>query len=45
MAEGSSTSSSIQVILYNHLKVIFIQSIILNTQNENKATLVNPIII
>ena len=45
MAEGPSTSSSIQVILYSILKVISIQSIILNTQNENKVTLVNPIIV
>ena len=45
MTEGPSTSSSIQVISYNLLKVIFIQSIILNTQNENKVTLVNPIIV
>ena len=45
MAEGPSTSSSTQVILHNLLKVIFIQSIILNTQSENKVTLVNLIIV
>ena len=45
MTEGPSTSSSTQVILYNLLKVIFIKSIILNTQNENKVTLVNLIIV
>ena len=45
MAEGPSTPSSTQVILYNLLKVIFFQSIILNTQNENKVTLVNLIIV
>ena len=45
MAEGPNTSSSTQVILYNLLEVIFIQSTILNTQNKNKVTLVNPVII
>ena len=45
MAEGPSTSSSAQFILYNLLKVICIQSLIVNTQNEHKFTLVNPIIV
>lgn len=40
MAEGPSTSSSLQVILWNILKVIFIQLLIFKTVNEDKVKIV-----
>ena len=45
MAESPSTSSSIQVILYNILKVIFMPSVIVSNQNEHKVTPFNAIIV